>query len=84
MRSNKELLIQVLSEENKESIEVTTLKVEAVIRLMERSSQGSTRGFYKEFSQEEAESVLKGMRLQQTLIADWIDWQLKRMWLPNL
>jgi len=84
MKTNKELLIQLLSETNNEDIGLTTIKVESVIRSMERSSPGSTRGFYKEFNQEEVESVLKGMRLQQTLIADWIDWQLNRMLPPSL
>ena len=77
--TNKDLLIQVLSEGTNECTAILNIKVNAIIHGMEKTKPGSTQGFYKEFSQQEAEIVLNGMRRQQLEIVDWFEGQFCRV-----
>lgn len=73
--TNKELLIQILSEGTNQCRAELHIKVNVIMHGMEKTKPGSTQGFYKEFNQEEAEIVLQGMRQQQSAIIEWFEGQ---------
>jgi len=75
MLTNKDLLIQLLSEITTENKELVSLKASVIVRWMEKSKPGSAKRFCLEFSQAEAEIRLQRMRLYQSEILAWFEWK---------
>jgi len=73
--TNKDLLIQLLSEGSTENKELVSLKAAVIFRWMEKSKPGSAKRFCLEFSQEEAQIRLQRMRSYQSEILAWFEWQ---------
>lgn len=77
--TNKDLLIQLLSEGTGESKALVTLRVNLVMRALEEQQAGSTAAFHKYFSPAQATITLQQMHQQQEEIIDWFTWQYQQI-----
>jgi hypothetical protein len=69
--TNKELLIQLLCDVTELSVINITTKVNLIIEAEEKNDPASTKGYYKNFSQEEAARILAMMHEDRRQIVKW-------------
>lgn len=77
--TNRDILIQFLSEATGEKKATVRLNVHLVMRAMENENAGSTAAFHKDFSEEEAKNILADMRQRQAQIVDWFTRRVQQL-----
>jgi len=70
--TNKELLIQILRDGAGLCITDIVTKIDTIIEAQEKHRPGSSKGFYEELTQADAEIRLELMRTNREGIVNWV------------